>query len=82
MGTWDMSLGTKFKAHYGLFSLFSMWLVFDFSMTDRHCCSKGNFTDGRLGSSAVVQWLTLAHGHCRTAEHRCRRRAVVMERAR
>ena len=57
LGTWDMSLGTDFKAHYGLFSFFSMWLVFDFSMTDRHCFSKGNFADGsggRLGSSAVM----------------------------
>lgn len=32
LGTWDMALGT----HFGLLALTSMWLVFYFSMTDRH----------------------------------------------
>ena len=37
-----------------------MWLVFDFSMTDRHCFSKGDFNDGRLGSPSTAVAVAVA----------------------
>ena len=43
------------KAHYGLFSFFSMWLVFDFSMTDRHCYT-AKATSPTAGWAAPAPW--------------------------
>ena len=45
------------KAHYGLFSFFSMWLVFDFSMTDRHCyTAKATSPTAAAGWAAPAPW--------------------------
>ena len=44
------------KAHYGLFSFFSMWLVFDFSMTDRHCYTAKATSPTAAGWAAPAPW--------------------------